>query len=72
MQTRSSKKAIDKHKLQRIVRINIQPLKTLVLEKFPPNHPLRFVLLAERDVLEAREFLAKLETWLNLLKGGIK
>jgi len=55
---------------QRMVKIDIRPLKALILEKFPPNKPLRTVLLAERDLLEAKEFLAKLETWLNLLKGG--
>jgi len=55
---------------QCMAKIDIRPLKVTVLEKFPINNPLRIALLAERDVLEAREFLAKLETWLNLLKGG--
>jgi hypothetical protein len=52
-----------------MVKIDIRPLKALVLEKFPVNNPLRLALLAERDVLEANEFLAKLETWLNILRG---
>jgi hypothetical protein len=72
MQPKSLKKATVEQHLRRAVKIDIRPLKTLVLERFPPNHPLRIALLAERDVLEASEFLAKLETWLNLLKGGIK
>ena len=49
--------------------INIQPLKAFASEKFPSNSPLREALLAERDILEAREFLAKMETWLNLKNG---
>jgi hypothetical protein len=53
-----------------MVKIDIRPLKALVLEKFPLNNSLRLALLAERDVLEANEFLAKLETWLNILRGG--
>ncbi|MEM2969438.1 MAG: hypothetical protein QXR63_00705 [Candidatus Bathyarchaeia archaeon] len=55
---------------RRTVKVDIRPLKALVLEKFPKSSPLRMALLAERDVLEADEFLAKLETWLILLKGG--
>jgi|GEM_PF-3799093 len=49
-------------------KVDIKPLKSLILKRFPPNHPLRFVLLAERDVLETGDFLAKLETWLNILR----
>jgi hypothetical protein len=48
--------------------IDIRPLKVFASEKFPRNCPLREALLAERDILEAREFLAKMETWLNLLR----
>ena len=48
--------------------IDIRPLKAFVSEKFPKNWPLREALLAERDVLDAEEFLAKMETWLNLLR----
>ncbi|MEM3759600.1 MAG: hypothetical protein QXZ02_00650 [Candidatus Bathyarchaeia archaeon] len=54
---------------QRVTKIDMRPLKELVLEKFPPDNQLRIVLLAERDVLEAHEFLAKLETWFILLRG---
>jgi hypothetical protein len=54
--------------LQPLQEVNIKPLKTLVLEKFPKDCPLRNALLAERDVLKIYEFLAKIETWLNLLR----
>jgi len=53
-------------------KVDIKPLKSLILAKFPSNHTLRFVLLAERDVLEAEEFLTKLETWLNILRSRIE
>jgi len=49
-------------------RVDIKPLKKLVFEKFPKDCALRSALLAERDVLETYEFLAKMETFLNLLK----
>ena len=48
--------------------ISIRPLKDLVLGRFPEGHPLREVILAERDVLSSGEFLAKLEVWSVLLK----
>ena len=48
--------------------IDIRPLKAFVFEKLPKNWPLREALLAERDILEVQEFLAKMETWLNLLR----
>lgn len=48
--------------------IDIRPLKAFVSENFPKNWPLREAILAERDVLDAQEFLAKMETWLNLLR----
>ncbi len=42
-------------------------LKQLVLARFPEDHPLREVILAERDVLTSEELLAKLSVWLVLL-----
>jgi hypothetical protein len=48
--------------------IDIRPLKVLVFEKFPQASLVRQVILAERDFLSIYEFLAKIETWLNLLK----
>jgi hypothetical protein len=50
-------------------KIDIRPLKAFVSEKFPKSSPLRETLIAERDVLDAQEFLAKMETWLNLLRS---
>lgn len=48
--------------------VNIGPLKSFVLQKFPKDCPLRLALLAERDILTFSEFVAKMETWTNLLK----
>jgi len=46
--------------------VSIRPLKDLVLGQFPEGHPLREVILAERDTLTRDELVAKLETWLVL------
>jgi hypothetical protein len=47
--------------------IGIRPLKDFVVFAFPEDHPLRTVILAERDHLPPSEFLAKMEVWLVLL-----
>ena len=47
--------------------VSIRSLKDLVLARFPEGHPLREVILAERDALSPSEFLAKLEVWTILL-----
>lgn len=47
--------------------VRIRPLKEWVLARFPEDHPLREVILAEKDVLTAAEFLAKMEVWTVLL-----
>lgn len=47
--------------------VSIRSLKDLVLSQFPGNHPLREVILAERDVLTPFEFLAKMDVWFVLL-----
>ena len=47
--------------------VNIRLLKTFAVQ-LPKSHPLRNVLLQERDTLTASEFTAKLETWQALLK----
>jgi hypothetical protein len=47
--------------------VNIRKLKSLVAEQFPKDSPLR-IILAERDVLANSDFLAKIETWMNLLR----
>ncbi len=43
-------------------------LKELVLSRFPEGHPLREVILAEKDHLTPQEFLAKMEVWGVLLR----
>jgi len=42
-------------------------LKDLVVSAFPEDHPLRTVILAEKDELPPSEFVAKMEVWLVLL-----
>ena len=59
---------LQKQENQTRFKIDIRPLKAFVSVKFPKDSPLREALLAERDVLSAQEFLAKMETWLNLLR----
>jgi hypothetical protein len=49
-------------------RINIRSLKRFAQEYLPRSCALRDVLLAEREELDAEEFLAKLETWLMLTR----
>jgi hypothetical protein len=49
-------------------KIDIRPLKAFASERLSRNWPLREALIAERDILEAQEFLAKMGTWLNLSK----
>jgi len=48
--------------------VNIRPLKDFAVQ-LPKNHPLKNVLLQERDTLTASEFIAKMETWQALLKA---
>jgi len=47
--------------------VDITSLKKLVLQ-FPKDSPLKNAVLAERNILKSYEFMAKLETWLNLLR----
>ena len=69
---KSSSKEIPRSSRQQLYQVrdtvDIRPLKALVIEKFPKNCALRNALLAERDILKTNEFLAKMETWLNLLR----
>ena len=51
--------------------VSIEGLKQLVLARFPEDHPLREVILAERDVLTSEELLAKMPVWLILLNRRI-
>jgi len=52
-----------------IAAVSTRRLKEFVLNQFADDHPLRQVILAERDSLTIAEFLAKLATWLVLLNG---
>ena len=47
-------------------RISIKPMKDLVLSQFPPKHPLRDVILAEKDTMTRDELTAKMEVWVIL------
>jgi hypothetical protein len=47
--------------------LSIRSLKDLAIALFPEDHPLREVILAEKDVLTPVEFLAKMEVWTVLL-----
>lgn len=51
--------------------VDITSLKRLVLE-FPQGWALRNAVLAERNVLKTYEFVAKMETWMSLLRMGIE
>ncbi len=53
--------------LHGISAVSIHRLKDFVLAHLPDDHPLRSVILAERDVLTPPEFLAKMEVWTILL-----
>jgi hypothetical protein len=48
--------------------INIRKLKEFAFEKLPKDHPLRDVLLMEKDELTTEEFLIKFGVWSKLLK----
>jgi hypothetical protein len=47
--------------------LSIRGLKEFVMARFPEEHPLRAVILAERDLLTPAELLAKMEVWSVLL-----
>lgn len=48
--------------------VDIRSLKRVAAKILPVDSILRKVLLSEPDSLEAREYLAKLGTWLLLLR----
>ena len=48
--------------------LSTRRLKELALAKIPADHPLRDIILAEKEYLTPDEFLAKLEVWLNLME----
>jgi len=48
--------------------VNLRNLKQYAMAKLPSRSPLREVLLNESDEIDAMEYLAKLKTWLVLLR----
>jgi hypothetical protein len=48
--------------------VNIESLKLFVSQNFPRDHPLRKLLAAERSTMSVPDYLAKLESWLCLLR----
>jgi hypothetical protein len=53
-------------------RVNIRTLKEFVRKTFPADSVLRAALLEEKETLEKREFLAKMDVWLSLLRLSFK
>lgn len=49
-------------------KINIRRLKVFAFNNLPKDEALRECLLAERDLLDVNEFLAKMEIWVKLLR----
>jgi hypothetical protein len=49
--------------------VSTKGLKAFALSHLDSKHPLRVVLLAERDILTVEEFCAKMETWTVLLNN---
>lgn len=48
--------------------VNVHPLKRMAAKVLPDDSILRRVLLSEPDSLEAGEYVAKLGTWLVILR----
>ncbi len=53
---------------QKVVVLDLQPLKRLAEKILPSDSILRKVLLSEPDSLEARDYPPKLATWLTILR----
>lgn len=47
--------------------VSTRGIKKFARNHLPPEHPLREVLMAERDTLTPEEFLAKMDVWLVLI-----
>jgi hypothetical protein len=47
---------------------SMEQLKEYALRELPVDHPLRTVLLAEKDAIPEEEYRAKMKIWLNLSK----
>lgn len=52
--------------------VDVHRLKNFAFEKLPKDWALRECLLAERDLLNVDEFLAKMDVWFKLLRVGRK
>jgi hypothetical protein len=50
--------------------ISTRRIKSFALSHLPQDHPLRQVILAERETLRAEEFVAKMEVWLILIDSN--
>jgi hypothetical protein len=50
--------------------ISTRRIKSFALSHLPEGHPLRQVILAEKEELTAEEFMAKMEIWVILLDHG--
>jgi len=48
--------------------VDIRSLKSLVFAQFSKDSVIYDVLLAEKDLLDVSEFLAKVDVWLKLLR----
>jgi hypothetical protein len=55
-----------KSMVKKLGRINVRKLKAFALESMPNDHPLRSILSAEEDEIDAAIFLARLKIWLQL------
>lgn len=59
---------MSKLRLEANRRVSMRKLKDFAFEKMPKSSPLRDLLLAEDDELDAEAFFAKTDVWLKLLK----
>lgn len=50
------------------ISVNIKSLRKFANDKLPWNSILRELLLSESDLMDAEEFLVKMEVWLRLLR----
>lgn len=48
-------------------RVNIRHLKNFASKTLPRDSIVRDLLLSEKDVLDAQEFVGKMEIWIKLL-----
>jgi len=54
------------HKEKTEKMVNMRSLKSFALAEIPKGHPLREVLLAEKDEISVSLFLARLPIWMQL------